>query len=225
MRIVIVDDDPIVCQSLETIIELSARKEGIDDILVSACGKNGEEAIALYQKERPDILLLDIQMAGMDGLSAAREILKGDPSAKILFLTTFPDDDYILQALRLGAKGYLMKSNASGILPALLAVAGGQRVYGDDIVDRLPLLLDDGHHGPWDEEAARQASIFRDLSASEWALVKLLAEGQNNRELAQNLHFSEGTVRNYLSQILEKLHLRDRTQLAVRYYKEGFHSS
>lgn len=223
MRIVIVDDDPIVCQSLETIIELSARKEGIDDILVSACGKNGEEAIALYQKERPDILLLDIQMAGMDGLSAAREILKGDPSAKILFLTTFPDDDYILQALRLGAKGYLMKSNASGILPALLAVAGGQRVYGDDIVDRLPLLLDDGHHGPWDEEAARQASIFRDLSASEWALVKLLAEGQNNRELAQNLHFSEGTVRNYLSQILEKLHLRDRTQLAVRYYKEGFH--
>lgn len=223
MRIVIVDDDPIVCQSLETIIELSARKEGLDDILVSACGKNGEEAIALYQRERPDILLLDIQMAGMDGLSAAREILKGDPSAKILFLTTFPDDDYILQALRLGAKGYLMKSNASGILPALLAVAGGQRVYGDDIVDRLPLLLDDGHHGPRDEEAARQASIFRDLSDSEWALVKLLAEGQNNRELAQNLHFSEGTVRNYLSQILEKLHLRDRTQLAVRYYKEGFH--
>ncbi len=117
-----------------------------------------------------------------------------------------------------------MKSAASNILPALLAVATGQRVYGDEIVDQLPHMLAAEHNrleAP-DEEAARQASIFASLSASEWQLVKLVAQGQNNRELAQNLHFSEGTVRNYLSQILAKLGLRDRTQLAVKYYKEGF---
>lgn len=225
MRIILVDDDPIVCQSLQTIIDLSARQEGLEDVRVVASGRSGEEAIALYRQEKPDILLLDIQMSGMDGLSAAKTILQEDPSARILFLTTFLDEAYILEALRLGAKGYLMKSAASNILPALLAVTAGQRVYGDEIVDQLPHLLvaDSNRLNPPDEEAARQVSSFASLSDSEWALVKLVAQGQNNRELAQNLHFSEGTVRNYLSQILEKLGLRDRTQLAVQYYKEGFH--
>lgn len=112
MRIILVDDDPIVCQSLRTIIELSARQEGLEDVHVVATGQNGNEAINLYQREKPDILLLDIQMSGLDGLSAAKVILQDDPAARILFLTTFFDEEYILKALRLGAKGYLMKSAA-----------------------------------------------------------------------------------------------------------------
>ena len=123
MRVVVVDDDSIVLISLKTIIEAN----GIE---VCATGKNGQEAIELYREHKPDVLLSDIRMEGMTGIEAAYEIIKEFPSAKVLFLTTFSDDEYVVEALKCGAKGYILKQDYEGIVPALNAVHTGQSVFG-----------------------------------------------------------------------------------------------
>lgn len=224
MKIIIIDDDPIVCSSLKSIIEITGRtpQAPSDSIEVVATGLDGTEALTLYETHKPDILLMDIQMKQMSGLDAAKSILDTYPKAKILFLTTFLDESYILDALRIGAKGYLMKTDVSSILPALMAISKGQRVFGDEIVDKIPHMMTETSAGSETNEQIRQHSLFSSLSGKEWDITRLVAQGKNNKEIADDLHFSEGTVRNYLSAILEKLDLRDRTQLAVTYYKEGF---
>ena len=116
MNIVIVDDDRFVSGALKTILEVS------EEITVDAVGEDGAEAVALYRRHRPDVLLMDIRMKEMSGLEAAEKILEEFPDAKILLLTTFSDDDYIVRALRLGAKGYLLKQDYASINPALQAV-------------------------------------------------------------------------------------------------------
>lgn len=204
MNILIVDDDRLVGLSLKTILEAE------EDISVCALGKSGSEAVSLYREHRPDILLMDIRMEGMNGLDAATEILSLEPSAKILFLTTFSDDEYIIRALRLGAKGYLLKQDFESIVPALHAVYGGQNVFGSEVVRKIPDIL-----------SAPKEPSFSELGLveKEVEIIKLVADGLNNKEIASALFLSEGTVRNYLSTILEKLELRDRTQLAIYYYK------
>ena len=126
MKIVIVDDDKLVSLSLKTILEATG------EIQVLELGQNGQEAITLYQKHQPEVLLMDIRMEVMSGLEAAEQILRQAPSANILFLTTFLDDEYIVRALRLGAKGYILKQNFESLLPALKAVANGQSVFGHE---------------------------------------------------------------------------------------------
>lgn len=204
MKIVIVDDDKLVSLSLKTILEATG------EIEVLELGQNGQEAIALYQKHKPEVLLMDIRMEVLSGLEAAEQILRQAPSANILFLTTFLDDEYIVRALRLGAKGYILKQNFESLLPALKAVANGQSVFGNEIVTRLPDFLS-------------QTRVFdystQGITEKELRIIELVAEGLSNREIASQLFLSEGTVRNYLSSILEKLDLRDRTQLAVFYYQ------
>lgn len=208
MKIIIIDDDPLVCQSLKTIIEVGSERGAGEKVEVIAMGKNGEEAILLYEKEKPDIALLDIRMDKMDGLTAGKKILQKDPEAKILYLTTFLDGDYIIEALKIGAKGYLMKSGYESILTALYAVEEGQRVFGDEIVEKIPSMIK--------EEKSKK---IKELTDREMSIVEQVAEGFNNKEIAEALFLSEGTVRNYISTILEKLDLRDRTQLAIYYYK------
>ena len=132
MRIVIVDDDQIVAISLKTILEAD------EEIEVVACGHDGEEAIGLYEKEKPDILLMDIQMKKVTGLSAAEEIMRKHPEAAILLLTTFSDDEYIMKALDIGVKGYILKQDFDGIVPAVKAVYRGQSVFGGEIVSKMP---------------------------------------------------------------------------------------
>jgi DNA-binding NarL/FixJ family response regulator len=173
-------------------------------------GHNGEEAIALYHQLKPDVLLMDIRMEVMTGLEAAAVILDADKAARILFLTTFLDDEYIIKALKLGAKGYIIKQNFESIVPSLRAVQIGQSVFGQDIVTKIPGLLNQLDH--------REANSF-DLSDKELELIDRVAQGLSNREIASSLYLSEGTVRNRISVILEKLNLRDRTQLAIFYYK------
>ena len=204
MKIVVVDDDRLVCQSLKTIIESE------DNIEVVGLGHNGQEAIMLYSQLKPDVLLMDIRMDVMTGLEAAGTILDGDKEAKILFLTTFLDDEYIIKALKLGAKGYIIKQNFESIVPSLRAVQIGQSVFGQDIVTKIPGLLNSG-------EQNDQNSF--DLSEKEREIIDLVAQGLSNREMANSLYLSEGTVRNRISVILEKLALRDRTQLAIFFYK------
>ena len=135
MNIVIVDDDRFVSGALKTILEVS------EEITVDAVGEDGAEAVALYRRHRPDVLLMDIRMKEMSGLEAAEKILEEFPDAKILLLTTFSDDDYIVRALRLGAKGYLLKQDYASILPALQAVDSGQTVFGREVVSKLPNLI------------------------------------------------------------------------------------
>jgi len=204
MKIVVVDDDRLVCQSLKTIIESE------ENIEVVGLGHNGQEAIALYRQLKPDVLLMDIRMDVMTGLEAAGTILDDDKEAKILFLTTFLDDEYIIKALKLGAKGYIIKQNFESIVPSLRAVQIGQSVFGQDIVTKIPGLINSGE--PNDQNSF-------DLSGKEREIINLVAQGLSNREIANSLYLSEGTVRNRISVILEKLALRDRTQLAIFFYK------
>lgn len=135
IRLVIADDDALVTMSLKTILE---SKDGIE---VSAIGNSGSEAISLYRTCRPDVLLMDIRMEDMTGLEAAETVLREAPEAKILFLTTFSDDEYILKALEIGAAGYILKQDFDGIEAALIAVMEGQRVFGSAITARLTRMV------------------------------------------------------------------------------------
>lgn len=204
MRIVLIDDDQLVCMSLKMILETDS------DITVEAVGNDGSEALPLYREHNPDVLLMDIRMKGMNGTDALAELIKVYPDAKVLFLTTFVDDEYIVKALELGAKGYIVKQNYENIVPALKAVYSGQNVYGTEVMEKIPDLM-------------KSADSFDysayDISEKEYEIITLVADGLSNKEIATNLYLSEGTVRNYLSSILEKLELRDRTQLAVFYYQ------
>lgn len=206
MNLIIIDDDPFVTGALKILLEANP------NITVLASGSNGKEAVSLYRRHRPDILLMDIRMEEMDGLTASEQILQEYPDAKILLLTTFSDDEYIIKALLLGAKGYLLKQNYATIVPALEAVASGQTVFGNEIISRIPSLMQQ-------KESFDYHSL--DINDRELEIIRLIAEGLSNKEIASALFLSEGTVRNYLSSILDKLHLRDRTQVAVFYYKHS----
>jgi len=212
IRLIIVDDDPFICDSLKTI--LSAQP----DIEVLGVGYDGEEAVGLYRSHLPDILLTDIQMPGLSGLDAAAAILAEFPKARIVLLTTFSDDEYIVSALRMGAKGYLIKQDVATIAPALRLVMADQSVLGNEVIDRI----DDLFYGekPADPAASQASeSPLAALSQREFEVAEQVAQGLDNREIAAKLFISEGTVRNMVSSILQKLGLKNRTQLAVLYYK------
>ncbi len=201
-KVIIADDDNLVCTALEMILKSGNKIE------IPALGHDGQEAVRLYEQYRPDLMLLDIRMGEFTGLDAAESILNSFPDAKILFLTTFEDDEYIARALKLGAKGYILKQNFDCILPSIDAVMNGQRVFGDNIINKLPSLY-----------SAAPSFEKYDLSEREIQVITKIADGLSNREIADILFLSEGTVRNYISVILEKLNLRDRTQIAIFYYK------
>lgn len=206
MRVLVVDDDRLVSNSLKTILESDS------EIEVVGTGNSGHEAVSLFQELQPDVLLMDIRMDGMTGLEAAEAILGRFPAAKILFLTTFSDDDYIIQALKIGAKGYILKQNFESIVPSVKTVQIGQRVFGDEIITKIPSMISDGN----------KAGLSRfGLSEKEIELLSQVANGLSNKEIAETLYLSEGTVRNYISVLLEKLRLRDRTQLAIFYYRNS----
>ena len=208
MKVVIVDDDKLVAMSLKTIVESDK------DIEVLATGSSGSEAIELFEQHSPDVLLMDIRMAGMTGLEAGEEILKKHSEAKILYLTTFNDNEYIVKALSIGAKGYIIKQDFDSIVPSLKTVYSGQSVFGNEITEKLPNILQTD--SPSETEFDYTA---HGLTEQEFEIVKCVADGLSNKEIADKLFLSEGTVRNYISTILSKLDLRDRTNLAIFYYK------
>jgi len=205
LKVLIVDDDKLVTASLKMILESDK------DIEVVGTGNSGKEATDLYMALKPDILLMDIRMDEMTEIEAAETILNKDENAKILFLTTFSDDEYIMEAFRIGAKGYILKQNYESIIPSVKAVHMGQRVFGDEIITKIPALLS--------SDIKKQEIEEYCLTEKEIEIIKHVANGLSNKEIAKALYLSEGTVRNYISVILEKLGLRDRTQLAIFYYK------
>lgn len=206
-KILLIDDDELITMSLEMIINA---EEGFS---VIGKGNSGREGVQLFDELHPDLLLMDIRMADMNGLEAAEKILAKHKDAVILFLTTFSDDEYIVKALKLGVRGYLLKQDYKSLPAALHAAMDGQSVFGGAIVDKLPALMSTA------EEDSRFDYESKDISEKEYEVIQLVAEGFSNKEIAQKLFLSEGTVRNYISTILEKLELRDRTQLAIFYLK------
>jgi DNA-binding NarL/FixJ family response regulator len=204
LRVLIVDDDKLVSASLKTILEIDK------EIEVVGIGNSGQQAVDLCLSLKPDILLMDIRMDGMTGLEAAEIIMKKNETVKILFLTTFSDDEYIAKAFQIGAKGYILKQNFESIIPSIKAVFMGQRVFGDEIIAKMPKLI----------SGSAESINSYDLSEKEIEIITQVANGLSNKEISETLFLSEGTVRNYISVILEKLNLRDRTQLAIFYYKQ-----
>lgn len=209
MRVVVIDDDAIVCRSLETILGAQ------EDVEVVGSGTDGSAAQRLFDELLPDVLLMDIQMPGCDGLAAAERIIAAHPDARIVFLTTFSDDDYIVRALRLGARGYLIKQDVSTIAPALRSVLAGQCVLEGEVLERAA-LLGMGRPRPL---GLREERSLSGLTERERDVVRCVADGLDNGETAAELGMSEGTVRNHISSILAKLGLRNRTQIAVHYYR------
>ncbi|MCO6558058.1 MAG: response regulator transcription factor [Bifidobacterium sp.] len=249
MKTAIVDDDPIVCSSLTTILEATNAAE----VLWTA--NDGETAVTNYFDDpanRPDVLLIDIQMPGVDGLEAARRILAKDKVARILFLTTFDDKEYIDQAIALGAKGYLVKQDAASVGPALQAVMAGQVVLGAQVLGKLSAAtlgstvtnhIGDHVKAGNKTDVNREtdfmagtnpipsaetsinvpASAFETLSARERDIARLVAQGLDNHDIAAQLYLSEGTVRNRITNVLDKLSLANRTQLAIAWLNAGQH--
>lgn len=201
MKVIIIDDDPLVVNSLKMIVEAN----GIE---VIATGGDGGEALKLYETHSPDMVLMDIRMKEVNGIEATKNILSFDSNAKILLITTFQDEEYIDAALKLGCRGYILKENIKGIIPAINAIQTGNMVFDSKIVSGL-------------KEFETKPSLDVKLSEREWEILVSVADGLNNREIAEKLFLNEGTVRNYVSILLDKLNLRDRTQLAIYYYKNN----
>ena len=216
MKVLIVDDDALVAQSLSTILSVE------DDVEVVGLGRSGPEAIEKYRELKPDILLMDIQMPGGDGLSAAERILAGDVAARIVFLTTFSDDEYIVRALRMGSRGYLIKQDVAQIAPALRSVMAGVCVLEGEVLERSATMRLSARSEPGAPQGRpSRSAVFAAPTDREYEVVEAVAEGLDNAEVAARLFMSEGTVRNHISSILAKLGLRNRTQVAVMYYRSA----
>ncbi|RME07646.1 MAG: DNA-binding response regulator, partial [Anaerolineae bacterium] len=185
------------------------------DLQVSAEAENGRQALDAYTRHRPDVVLMDIRMPEMDGVEATRRILQGDPQARIIILTTFDDDEYVFEALRAGALGYLLKDvSGAELAEAIRTVAAGGALIEPSVARkvlaefaRLPdLPPDTAGHG---------------LTAREREILALIAQGLSNKQIAGRLYLAEGTVKNYVSSILDKLGVEDRTQAALWAHKHG----
>jgi len=221
IRIAIVDDQEMVRDSLR--ILLSAQ----DDFAVVGIGKDGYDALKLVSDLRPDVLLLDIRMPVMDGVEATATLKLRSPATAIIILTTFDDDEYVLNAIRNGASGYLLKSAEMNELAAAIRTvhAGGSLMTPEVATKAFRLfseLARDAGNGKMDKHGGHEdepmpASITR----MEIQIMTWIGHGLANKEVAQKMALSEGTVRNYISAILQKTGLRDRTQIAIFAVRHG----
>lgn len=209
MKLLIVDDDGLIRDSLKLLFETN-KSENSDENWTARTAENGLRALELCREELPDIVLMDIRMPVCDGVEATRKIKAEFPDVKIVMLTTFSDDGYIASAINAGAEGYLLKSTpADGIIERLNVIKKGAQVFDKSV--RLTAKIDG------EDNTKKQLD---GLTARENEILELVATGLSNGEIAAKLFLSQGTVRNAVSVILEKLNLRDRTQLAVHYWRQ-----
>lgn len=205
MKVLIVDDDALIRDGLKILLELE------DDFQVSGTACNGQEAFELCKREKPDLVLMDIRMPVMDGVLGTKLIKEHFKDVKVVILTTFKDDEYIKEAVKSGAEGYILKNQSSdSIIESLRAVGKGNTVFEKEVADALTSMIKDGN---------RKKPENFDLTQREIEVLKLVGDGLSNKEIADKLFLSEGTTRNYVTGLLEKLSLRDRTQLAIFYLK------
>lgn len=201
MKILIADDDPLVCKSLQ--ILLSREK----DMEVIGTALNGEVVVEFCHHNIPDVILMDIQMPVMDGIKATRIIKQNWPHIHVMVLSTFQDEQNIRLALLAGAAGYIIKSSeVSNMSQQIRTIVTGTTVLDAEVLKTLTTPNRDG---------------LNQLTPREKDIALLIAQGLSNKEIAEHLFITEGTVRNALSIILDKLQMRDRTQLAIYYWRES----
>ena len=208
IKVLIADDQELIRQSLSIVLNT---KEGIE---VTDTVANGQEVIASVRKNRPDVILMDIRMPKMDGVQCTK-IIKGNYSEiKIIILTTFDDDEYVYNALKWGASGYLLKGvSMDGLTNSIRTVYSGQAMINPDIATKVVRLFSQMAKADYVVDVDQKRT--ENLTKTEWKIINEVGRGSSNKEIAENLNLSEGTVRNYLSGILNKLEFRDRTQLAI----------
>jgi DNA-binding NarL/FixJ family response regulator len=211
IRILLVDDQSIIRQGLRSMLESNPDMEVVGE------AENGQRAIAQLPHLHPDIVLMDIRMPVMDGVAATQAIAQNHPDVKVLVLTTFDDDEYVSQAMRMGARGYLLKDTEPEELTlAIRAVYKGHTQLGPGLLEKA---LTSPTPAPSPPEPPPELA---QLTPRELEVLRLIASGANNREIAQALFLSENTVKNYVTSILNRLNLRDRTQAAL--FAHSLHS-
>ena len=207
IKVLLVDDDRIVRDSMKIILSMD------NDIDVVGTGSNGDEAFEFCTKNEVDVILMDIRMPICDGVLGTKKIKETFPKVKVLILTTFNDDEYIVQALKNGASGFLLKNiSPDKIIEDIKIINSGNMLIHPEVADKITGFLS--------KERKNDFSKF-DLSKNEMEVVKLISDGYTNKEIAEKIYLSEGTVKNKISDILRKLDLRDRTQIAIFYLKGG----
>ncbi|OKP85530.1 DNA-binding response regulator [Paenibacillus helianthi] len=212
IKVVIVDDDSFIRESLKVLVALDP------DIEVAGAAGDGDEALSLLkQLPHTDVVLMDIRMPHCDGVEGTKLIKASFPSTSVLMLTTFDDDEYIIEALRNGASGYLLKNiPPDRIIQGIKTVHEGNLLIHPDIARKLAGFLQPAARP---KEVPARTLVSYGLTKAELAVVSSIAEGHTNKEIAAELFLSEGTVKNYITDILSKLGLRDRTQIAIFYWK------
>ncbi|MFG6384591.1 MAG: response regulator transcription factor [Lachnospiraceae bacterium] len=208
IKILIADDQELIRQSLQIILGAETGFEVIDSV------ENGKEVIRAIRKEKPDVILMDIRMPEMDGVVCTQIIKENYPDIKIIILTTFDDDEYVFNALKYGASGYLLKGiQTKELADAIRKVYQGTSMINEDIASKVVNMFSRMAKTNLTIQIDEQQTA--QLKDTEWQIIVLVGSGLSNKEIAGKLKLSEGTIRNSLSMILSKLDLRDRTQLAI----------
>ncbi len=209
IRVLICDDQAVVCDGLEMILNADP------EIEVAATAHDGAEAIEKIATIEPDIVLMDLKMPGMNGIEATRIIQQKYPEIKVLVLTTFGDDEWVFDAIRSGASGYLLKGTSRHeLVKAVKGTIAGETHVDPDVAGKL-------FNHVTRSNIPEKTNLTAELSEREIEVLKLLAQGLSNAEIAKRLYLTRGTVRNYVSQILTKLDVEDRTQAAILAVKHG----
>ena len=207
LNVLLVDDQRLMRDGLRTLLELEP------DMTVAGEAADGEEALARFRETRPDVVLMDVRMPGMDGVEATRRLRSMDPAAKVIILTTFDDDEYVFEGLRAGAVGYLLKAlSGEELADAIRTVAAGGALIDPAVTRKV--VNEFARLAP--PARSIDAGLAEPLSEREKEVLGLVARGLSNREIADELFLAEGTVKNYVTTILQKIGVRDRTQAALR---------
>ncbi|SHI96845.1 response regulator transcription factor [Thermoclostridium caenicola] len=214
IKVLVADDQELIRTSLQIVLNNQ------ENIVVTDVVANGQEVIQSIRKKRPDVILMDIRMPKMDGVQCTKIIKENYPDIKIIILTTFDDDEYVYNALKYGASGYLLKgASIDELVKAIHTVYSGRAMINPDIATKVVKLFSQMAKGYYPIEVGKQD--IEELTKTEWKIIEQVVYGLSNKEIADTLNLSEGTVRNYLSTILSKLKLRDRTQLAIWAIQSG----
>lgn len=208
IKVLIADDQELIRQSLKIVLN---DRENIE---VTDAVANGQEVILSVRKNKPDVILMDIRMPKMDGVQCTKIIKENYSDIKIIILTTFDDDEYVYNALKFGASGYLLKGvSMDELANAISTVQSGRAMINPDIATKVLNLFSKMAKADFSIQVGKEG--IEELTKTEWKIIEQVEYGSSNKEIAESLKLSEGTVRNYLSAILNKLDLRDRTQLAI----------
>src|SRR5699024_6631241 len=208
IKIMIADDQELIRESLKIVLSANPDMEVIDTVA------NGREVIRSVRKEKPDVILMDIRMPEMNGVLCTQIIKENYPQIKIIILTTFDDDEFVYNALKFGASGYILKGiSMTGLVSAIRTVYDGKAMINPDIATKVVRLFSQMAKSNYAINVDKRN--VEEISKTEWKVIQQVGYGKSNKEIASALKLSEGTVRNNLSSILSKLDLRDRTQLAI----------